>query len=139
MEPGGFYGEWTVQCSNKPEAMTLDSSLAETPLPPYYAVIFTSQRTDGDRGYHQMADRMVSLASQMPGFLGVESVRGADGLGITVSYWESEDSIREWKAHSEHQVAQETGKKLWYADYVIRVAKVERAYGKIPNQARPEG
>lgn len=77
-----------------------------------------------------MADRMVALGSQMPGFLGVESVRGADGLGITVSYWESEDAIRKWKAHSEHQVAQETGKKVWYADYVIRVAKVERAYGK---------
>jgi heme-degrading monooxygenase HmoA len=118
--------------------MTLNSSLAKTPLPPYYAVIFTSQRTDGDRGYDHMADRMVTLASQMPGFLGVESVRGADGLGITVSYWESEDSIREWKAHSEHRVAQEAGKKVWYAEYVIRVAKVERAYGKIPNQARPD-
>ena len=80
-----------------------------------------------------MADRMVTLASQIPGFLGVESVRGADGLGITVSYWESEDAIREWKAHSQHQVAQETGKKVWYADYVIRVAKVELTYGKASN------
>jgi heme-degrading monooxygenase HmoA len=62
--------------------------------------------------------------------LGVESVRGAAGLGITVSYWESEDALREWKAHSEHQVAQGTGKRVWYADYVIRVAKVERTYGK---------
>src|SRR5215469_3813267 len=110
--------------------MTLASSLAKTPSPPSYAVIFTSQRTKGDRGYGYMADRMITLAFRMPGFLDVESVRGADGLGITVSYWESEDSIREWKAHSEHQVAQETGKRVWYADYVIRVAKVERTYGK---------
>jgi heme-degrading monooxygenase HmoA len=72
---------------------------------------------------------MVALASQMPGFLGVQSARNADGLGITVSYWESEDAIRRWKAHSEHQVAQATGKKVWYADYVIQVARVERAYG----------
>lgn len=109
-------------------------SLAKTPSPPYYAVIFTSQRTDGDRGYRHMADRMVTLASRMPGFLGLESVRGANGFGITVSYWESEDAIRDWKAHSEHQVVQETGKKVWYADYVIRVAKVGRAYGKTSNR-----
>jgi len=74
-----------------------------------------------------MADCMVELASKQPGFLGVESVRGADGLGITVSYWESEEAIRAWKANSDHKLAQETGKKRWYADYVIRIAKVERA------------
>jgi heme-degrading monooxygenase HmoA len=84
-----------------------------------------------------MADRMVELASKQPGFLGVESVRDGNGLGITVSYWESEEAIRAWKANSDHELAQETGKKLWYADYVIRIAKVERAYGKdyIPNRS----
>jgi heme-degrading monooxygenase HmoA len=63
-----------------------------------------------------MADRMVELASKQPDFLGAESVRGADGLGITVSYWESEGAIRAWKANSDHKLAQETGKKLWYVD-----------------------
>jgi heme-degrading monooxygenase HmoA len=81
-----------------------------------------------------MADRVVELASKQPGFLGVESVRGADGLGITVSYWESEEAIRAWNANSDHKLAQETGKKLWYADYVIRIAKVERATGKVPTE-----
>lgn len=106
------------------------TGFAQTPEPPYYAVIFTSQRTEADRGYDHMAARMVELAATMPGFLGVESVRGADGLGITVSYWRSEEDIRHWKSHSEHQVAQQTGKQVWYADYALRVAKVERAYGK---------
>ncbi|HEX7860251.1 MAG TPA: antibiotic biosynthesis monooxygenase [Verrucomicrobiae bacterium] len=105
------------------------SSVAKTPEPPYYAAIFTSQRTDGDRGYGEMAQRMVELASQQPGFLAVESVRGADGFGITVSYWASEEAIRNWKAHLEHGKAQEAGKKTWYADYQLRIAKVERAYG----------
>jgi heme-degrading monooxygenase HmoA len=77
-----------------------------------------------------MADRMVKLASQLPGFLGVESVRGSDGLGITVSYWKSEDAIERWKIHAQHQVAQSAGKKVWYTDYMVRVAKIERAYGK---------
>jgi len=63
------------------------NNIAKTPEPPYYAVIFTSLRTEGDRGYGHMADRMVELASQQPGFLGVETTRGADGFGITVSYW----------------------------------------------------
>jgi len=81
-----------------------------------------------------MADRMATLASKMPGFLGMESVRDSKGLGITVSYWESEDAIRSCKINSEHQVAQETGRKVWYTDYVLRVTRIERTYGKIPNQ-----
>lgn len=76
-----------------------------------------------------MAERMLALACRMSGFLGVESVRGADGLGITVSYWKSEDAIHGWKVHSKHKLAQEAGKKVWYADYILRVAKVERACG----------
>jgi heme-degrading monooxygenase HmoA len=106
------------------------TSIATTPEPPYYAVIFTSQRTEGDRGYNQMTERMLELAATQPGFLGVESVRGPDGLGVTVSYWSSEEAIAAWKAHPDHQPAQEAGKRVWYADYQIRVAKVERAYGK---------
>ena len=103
---------------------------ARTPEPPYYAVIFTSQRTEGDRGYDAMAGRMVELAAQQPGFLGVESARGADGLGLTVSYWRDEASIAGWKRDTEHQQAQRGGQQTWYADYQVRVAKVERAYGK---------
>ncbi len=104
----------------------MPSSPAKTPKPPYYAVIFTSQRTAGERGYGPMAERMVELAARQPGFLGVESVRDADGFGITVSYWSNEEAIAAWKAHAEHQAAQEAGKRVWYADYQLRVAKVER-------------
>lgn len=103
-----------------------NSSFAQTPEPPYFAVIFTSQRTEGERGYGNMADRMLELAAQQPGFLGVESVRGADGFGITVSYWRSLDDIRAWRNHSEHLVAQETGKRVWYADYQLRICEVQR-------------
>ena|ERR1043165_4250390 len=108
----------------------LHTSPAKTPEPPYYAVIFTSQRTEGDHGYGYMAERMVELAAKQPGFLGVESIRGPDGFGITVSYWVSEEAIAGWKANLEHKPAQEAGKRVWYADYQLRVSKVERAYGK---------
>ena len=103
------------------------SLLATTPDPPYYAVIFSSLRTEGDDGYGRMAERKAELAAQQPGFLGVESARDASGLGITVSYWKDEDSIQAWKAHLEHAVAQRLGKEKWYAAYSMRVAKVERA------------
>ncbi len=95
---------------------------------PYYAVVFSSQRRQGDQGYAAMGDRMVELAAQQPGYLGVESVRGADGFGITVSYWDSEQAIAKWKAHAEHQEAQRKGWSDWYAHFELRVAKVERAY-----------
>jgi heme-degrading monooxygenase HmoA len=110
--------------------MSAPQAFARTPDPPYYAVIFTSQRTEGDRGYGQMAERMVELAANQPGFLGIETVRGSDGFGITVSYWSSEEAIAAWKSHLEHKPAQEGGKRVWYAEYQLRVAKVERAYGK---------
>lgn len=101
-------------------------SIASTPEPPYFAVIFTSLRTEGDHGYSAMADKMVELASIQPGFLGVESAR--DGLGITVSYWESLDAIAAWKANAEHQLARELGRKRWYRQFQVRICRVERAY-----------
>jgi heme-degrading monooxygenase HmoA len=104
-------------------------SFAKTPAPPYYAVIFTSTRTAVDEGYGAVAQRMVELASQQPGFLGVESARGEDGLGITVSYWSSLEAIAAWKAQGEHRVAQANGHKKWYQHFETRIARVERAYG----------
>lgn len=104
--------------------------IAQTPPVPYYAVIFTNQRTAGDDGYADTAARMVALAKEQPGFLGVESVRGADGAGITVSYWSSEEAIAGWRQHADHSLAREQGRKHWYEQFQVRVAKVERAYGK---------
>ncbi|TAH10867.1 MAG: antibiotic biosynthesis monooxygenase [Curvibacter sp.] len=104
----------------------MNQDLANTPPAPYYAVIFTSLRTAVDEGYGDMADKMVALASQQPGFLGVESAR--DGLGITVSYWKDLESIRAWKAHAEHLVAQQLGHAKWYAAFKTRIARVERDY-----------
>jgi heme-degrading monooxygenase HmoA len=96
--------------------------------PPYYAVIFPSVRTPGDQGYEETAARMAELAKSMPGYLGIESARSADGFGITVSYWRDQTSIAHWKRQTEHLIAQERGKRDWYQHYELRVAKVERAY-----------
>jgi heme-degrading monooxygenase HmoA len=104
------------------------SSFAMTPEPPYFAVIFTSRRTPEDGGYGETANRMEELAQRMPGYLGLESARGPDGLGITVSYWATEEAIANWKRHAEHRVAQDRGKREWYEHYELRVAKVERVY-----------
>lgn len=94
----------------------------------YYAVIFSSQRTAGEGGYADMAERMVELARDQPGFLGVESARDASGFGITVSYWTDEAAIGAWKSHAEHLIAQERGRREWYASYEVRVARIERSY-----------
>ena len=105
------------------------SFAAETPPePPYTAVIFTSTRTTGDRGYAVMAARMDELAAQQPGYLGVESAR-EDGFGITVSYWVDDAAAAAWKQVHEHTIAQERGRSTWYADYRVHVATVTRAYG----------
>ena len=100
--------------------------IAKTPTPPYYAVIFTSIRTDIDEGYGLTADAMVALAEKQPGFLGVESAR--NDVGITVSYWVDLDSIKQWKSNSEHLLAQKLGRDKWYKTFKTRIAKVERDY-----------
>lgn len=97
-------------------------------VPPYYAVIFTNRLSVDDDGYEPMGAAMEELARQQPGFLGIESTRGADRLGITVSYWKDEASIAAWKAQTGHLLAQKNGIERWYEHYELRVAKVERGY-----------
>ncbi len=101
--------------------------IAKTPKPPYYAVIFTSLRTDSDDGYQAMSESMLELAESQPGFLGVESAR--EDVGITVSYWSSLEAIKSWKANLEHRDAQEKGRRQWYSKYRVRISRVEREYG----------
>lgn len=102
--------------------------LAPTPQPPYYAVIFSSLKAEDDEGYGEMAERMLELAAQQPGFLGVESAR--EQLGITVSYWSSREAIAAWKANIEHCEAQRQGRERWYKAFRTRICRVEREYGK---------
>ena len=100
--------------------------ISETPKPPYYAVIFTSLLTDDYDGYETVAENMVNLAAEQPGFLGIESAR--ETLGISVSYWKDLESIRLWKTQVDHQQAQQLGKEKWYSHYKVRISKVERDY-----------
>jgi heme-degrading monooxygenase HmoA len=113
-------------CRRRREFMTQP---AKTPAPPYFAVIFTAIRSPSDSdGYEATSQRMLELAQEQPGYLGVESVRGEDGLGITVSYWSSLEAIRAWREHAEHRLAQEQGRTAWYSRYALRVCRVERAW-----------
>ena len=108
----------------------LPSRFAKLPAPPYYSVVFSSARNAQDEaGYAQAAERMLVLAAQQPGYLGAESVRNADGEGITVSYWRDEAAIRAWKHQAEHAATRDRGRADWYERYELRVARVERAYG----------
>lgn len=100
--------------------------IAKTPEPPYYAVIFTSERTETENGYAETSERMVELAAEQPGFLGIESARNE--IGITVSYWTDLTSIKNWKMNAEHTIARETGRSDWYKAFKVRIAKVERDY-----------
>jgi len=102
------------------------SGIADTPKPPYYAVIFSSLQSNDLEGYAETAARMLELAAEQPGFLGVESCR--EQLGITVSYWSDLDSIRRWKSNAEHLQAQQNGRRRWYTNYKTRIARVERDY-----------
>lgn len=101
--------------------------ISKTPEPPYYAVIFTSLRREGDQGYAASSERMMALAKQQSGFLGVEHAR--EGLGITISYWKDLESIKKWKNHAEHKLARNRGRSDWYLSFKVRIARVERDYG----------
>jgi heme-degrading monooxygenase HmoA len=100
--------------------------IANTPKPPYYAVIFTSEQAGENAEYKNTAERMIELAKDQEGFLGMESAR--EDIGITVSYWKNTDAIRKWKMNAEHQIAQQKGKAEWYSCYKTRICLVERDY-----------
>ncbi|KMW57310.1 hypothetical protein AIOL_002271 [Candidatus Rhodobacter oscarellae] len=104
------------------------SRFAPLPEPPYWAVIFTAQQSDDTEGYGAMADVIAARALEQPGCIGMETTRDGAGLGITVSYWDSEAALLAWKADAKHLVAQSMGKDKWYSHYTLRVAKVERQY-----------
>ena len=107
----------------------MTAPIARTPEPPYWTVIFTSlRRPEDDEGYHAMARALEERASAQPGFLGLESARDERGFGLTVSYWRSLDDVGAWKREALHVVAQRAGRVRWYADYALRIARVERAY-----------
>lgn len=101
--------------------------IANTPNAPYYAVVFSTIRTDIDEGYEETAQKMEELAKLQEGYLGIESARVT--IGITVSYWESLDAISKWKNNVEHTIARNKGRELWYQTYKLRICKVERDYG----------
>ena len=103
------------------------NKLAQTPKPPYYAVIFSSTLKEQTEGYAEMGDLMVELAEKLEGFLGIESARNE--IGITVSYWKDLESIKKWKAVTEHKMAQQKGYQDWYKSFKVRISKVERDYG----------
>jgi len=92
----------------------------------YFAVIFTSLQTNNVEGYSEMAEAMENLAKQQRGYLGIESAR--DEIGITVSYWESLEAIKKWKANLDHLAAQKLGKDKWYKWYKVRICRIEREY-----------
>jgi heme-degrading monooxygenase HmoA len=101
--------------------------IAQTPSVPYFAVIFTSIRTETSEGYEKMAKKMIDLAQLQPGYLGHESAR--EQVGITVSYWKDLEAIRLWKQQSDHLLAQQKGREIWYKAYQTRICKVEKEYG----------
>ena len=109
----------------------MNDRFANTPEPPYWAVLFTNQRTAVEaQEYERMAETLARIAPDQPGYLGIESTRDADGFGITLSYWISEEAIAAWKRVAAHQQAQRSGHERWYEDFYLRVARIERAYTK---------
>ncbi|AMC09832.1 JEMB protein [Lutibacter profundi] len=101
--------------------------IANTPKPPYYAVIFSSIRAKEDVSYSEISDKMIELAQQQEGFLGMESAKNE--IGITVSYWDSLEAIKNWKMNVDHAEAREKGRSIWYEKFKVRISKVERDYG----------
>jgi heme-degrading monooxygenase HmoA len=96
--------------------------------PPYYAVVFTSVRTEGDDGYAETSERMEELVREVPGYLGMDHARTPGGLSITVGYFRDLAAIEEWRSDLEHRAAQEHGRAHWYESYTLHVARVERSH-----------
>jgi heme-degrading monooxygenase HmoA len=97
--------------------------------PPYYAVVFTTVRTQDQSGYRDTNARMEELVQDVPGYLGMDHAQNPGGLGITVAYFRDAEALTRWRTNAEHQAAQQRGRAHWYQSYTIHVAKVERSHG----------
>lgn len=105
--------------------------ISKTPTPPYYAVVFTSINANVDHTEHtEMYGRLVKLAETYEGYLGIEPARNADGTGVAAVYFRDLKAVDEWAKDPEHQVAKRKGREVWYSHYMIRICRVERAYGR---------
>lgn len=106
---------------------------APTPVPahdpPYYAVVFTSLRTEDDDGYVETAERMGELVREVPGFLGEDSARTPGGLSVTVAYFRDLAGIEKWREHAEHRAAKAYRREHWYERYSLHIARVEHSHG----------
>lgn len=100
--------------------------IANTPTPPFYAVILTVVPGDDSEGYREMTNRLVTLAQTQAGFLGIESSQSS--LGIIVSYWDSLTAIESWTHNTFHQSAKEIGKSTWYRHFRTRICEVKLQY-----------
>ncbi|MFE2581607.1 antibiotic biosynthesis monooxygenase family protein [Streptomyces sp. NPDC059378] len=97
--------------------------------PPYYAVVFTTVRTQDQSGYGETNARMEELVKDVPGYLGMDHAQTPGGLGITVAYFRDADALTQWRTDAEHRAAQQRGRDRWYESYTLHVAKVERSHG----------
>ena len=106
--------------------------MSDTPVeafePPYYAVVFTTVRTQDQSGYRETNARMEELVRDVPGYLGMDHAQNPGGLGITVAYFRDAEALTQWRTNAEHQAAQQRGRAHWYQSYTIHVAKVERSH-----------
>ena len=102
--------------------------MQQTIPPGSVAVIFMSKRNDSD-GYDEAVADMRLAAERFPGYVGIWSARGEDGVGITVSYWASDEAARAWKADAAHAAIREHGRAKWHDWYDMAIAEVTRSYG----------
>ena len=92
-----------------------------------YAVIFRATVAQLDDEYFRMAENMKNLAFSKYGCLDFVTVTEGDEE-IAISYWESEQQIRDWKNDPQHRIAQQAGRDKWYQSYNVEICEVGRSY-----------
>ena len=96
-----------------------------------YAVIFEVEIKDGCQDeYLRLGAKMRERVSQFDGFISAERFSSVvtEGKICSLSFWESEAGILQWKKDLQHTTCQHEGMGALFKDYRIRIAKVERDY-----------
>src|SRR5580692_12720321 len=92
-------------------------------------------REDIDQAeYERTFEQMLELVSTVPGFRSIEGFAGEDGSELAVAWFDSDESIAEWKRQPEHLATQEQARREFFTSYEITIADTERQYGW-PDQA----
>jgi len=105
------------------------------------AVIFEVwPKADHKQDYLDTAQGLKARLEAAPGFISIERFESLveSGKILSLSFFESEEAVAAWRNTLEHRKAQVQGRRVYFENYRLRIASVQRDYGMHERDQAPQ-